>query len=156
MIVCKNYTIVSGVGRDEDELVAFDKALKSAGLHRFNLVPVSSVFPTLAEYHPPRDLKELDRGAIIHVVLSKINVKKEFVDISAGICLAISKISGGGIISEYSGEVNKEKCKSILRERANKIAETHDLFDMTMEFEIMSAKSNPVTYTCCIAAVVLW
>jgi arginine decarboxylase len=157
MIICNNYTIVSGVGKDKDELVAFDKALKNAGIHKFNLVPVSSVLPNLAEYQDPNSLKNIDRGTIIHVVLSKINIKKEPTVISAGVCLAISRKTREGIISEYAGEVNKETCKSILEERIYKIAETHDIWwDLDIKFEILSARTNPSIYTCCVAAVVLW
>jgi arginine decarboxylase len=157
MIICSNYTIVSGVGKDKDELVAFDKALRSAGIHKFNLVPVSSVLPNLAEYQDPNSLKDIDRGAIVHVVLSKINIKKEPTVISAGICLAISKKTKEGIIGEYSGEVSKEICRSMLQERIYKIAETHDIWnDLDMKFEIVTATTSSSVYTCCVAAVVMW
>jgi len=41
--------VVSGIGRGETKLAAFDNALFKAGIENFNLVPLSSVIPPKAE-----------------------------------------------------------------------------------------------------------
>ena len=39
------YTLVSGIGKSQFPLVAFDNALRDAGIGDYNLVRVSSILP---------------------------------------------------------------------------------------------------------------
>jgi len=156
MILARNYTVVWGIGKHEDELVAFDYALKNAGIHKFNLVPVSSIIPTEAEFRPKSELKEIPEGTIMHVVISKINAKKDNVDISAGLAIVSDKITREKIVCECSGEMEKSECRSILCKRVKYIADNHDLVSYKTQFEVISAKTSKDYYTCIVVAVCLW
>jgi len=155
MIFCSNYTIVNGKGKSEDALVAFDKALISAGIEKFNLVPVSSILPYNCEYQPLEKLQELQWGTIIHVVLAKIITKKP-VQISAGICLVKEENSRRTFMVEYEGEVDKKTCRQVLEKRAKLIAKARDIDIENLDFHITSGKGDKSKYTCLITAVCLW
>ena len=150
-----NYTIVRGWGQSEDELVSFDKALLSAGIEKFNLVPVSSILPYRCEYQSFEKLRELQWGTVIHVILAKTIVKGAY-QVSAGLCSVKEEDSGRVFVVEYAGKVNEKECRRILEKRAKLVAEARDFEISDLEFIIESKKGRKNLYTCVIVAICLW
>ncbi|MEM0093285.1 MAG: pyruvoyl-dependent arginine decarboxylase [Thermofilum sp.] len=81
----RKYFVVKGKGLSRTSpLVAFNNALRDAGIHHLNLVPVSSILPSDAS---EESYRELPPGSIAFVVLSETRVKGP-AKISAGISWA--------------------------------------------------------------------
>ncbi len=101
---------VSGEGRHEDALVSFELALRDAGIERFNLVPVSSIYPPQCEVVSVEEgLKELYPGQIVFCVMAKETSNESGKKIFASIGVAIpSDTALHGYITEYHGEWNGE------------------------------------------------
>ena len=61
-----------GVGRDKEYLSSFELALRDAGIEKFNLVSVSSIFPPGCKIVNREDgLKYLKPGQILHCVMAR-------------------------------------------------------------------------------------
>jgi len=61
-----------GVGRHKDYLQSFELALRNAGIEKFNLVTVSSIYPPGCKRIPKDDgLKLMQPGAITFVVMAR-------------------------------------------------------------------------------------
>lgn len=72
MIIPKKVFYVTGSARHPDKLVSFELALRDAGIHRFNLVPVSSIKPPgCEEINKERGLAGLKTGQIVFCVLCR-------------------------------------------------------------------------------------
>ena len=95
----------SGAGSHEDELISFELALRDAGIEKFNLVPVSSIFPPGCEIVEVGDgLEELNPGQIVFCVMAKKTSNREGKKIFASIGGAIPEdTSLHGYLTEYSG-----------------------------------------------------
>lgn len=79
------------------ELVAFDNALRKAGIAELNLVPVSSIWPPGCKIVK---LPNLEPGTIVPAVIAKISSSTPGQKIAAALGIAIGRDSHG-IISEY-------------------------------------------------------
>ncbi|MFX0098878.1 MAG: pyruvoyl-dependent arginine decarboxylase [Candidatus Hodarchaeota archaeon] len=91
-IVPKKVFLTKGLGRDQDKLIAFEYALRSARIQQFNLVPVSSIIPPNCEVVSIDDgLKELKEGQILFCVLSKKESSVLNQNVSASISMALPK-----------------------------------------------------------------
>jgi arginine decarboxylase len=70
--VPKKIFFTKGKGFHRLKLISFEEALKDAGIEKFNLVPVSSIFPPhCIEVKKSEGLKELKTGQIVYIVLAK-------------------------------------------------------------------------------------
>lgn len=94
-----------GIGKHEDELVSFELALRDARIEKFNLVPVSSIFPPGCEIIEREEgLKELFPGQIVFCVMAKMSSGEEGRKICASIGAAIPEDpSLNGYLTEYHG-----------------------------------------------------
>jgi len=64
--VPKKIFFTKGVGSHKEELQSFELALRDAGIEKFNLVQVSSIFPPGCKViSRERGLKELVPGSIV-------------------------------------------------------------------------------------------
>lgn len=110
--------LTSGVGTGEYRLLSFEMALRNAGIHPFNLVRVSSIFPPNCELLPfDEGIKLLKEGAIVHLVLAVNSSNEKGRRINASIGLALPKNPDSfGYISEYESE-------DISQEESGKIAQ---------------------------------
>jgi arginine decarboxylase len=73
MILPKKYFVTKGKGVSSvSPLMAFNNALREAGIHGLNLVPVSSILPPDIVEETPRRLPE---GSIVFLVMSEKRVK---------------------------------------------------------------------------------
>src|SRR3972149_6978296 len=73
MFVPKRVFFTKGVGIHKEELTSFELALRDAGIEKFNLVQVSSIFPPAAKIVPKTvGLKKLSPGQIVFCVMSRL------------------------------------------------------------------------------------
>ncbi|MDO8427252.1 MAG: arginine decarboxylase, pyruvoyl-dependent [Deltaproteobacteria bacterium] len=74
MFVPKRVIFTKGVGTHKEELTSFELALRDAGIEKFNLVQVSSIFPPAAKIIPRSvGIKKLSPGQIVFCVMSKLS-----------------------------------------------------------------------------------
>lgn len=91
VIIPRKYFVVQGKGLSKvSPLMAFDKALREAGISHLNLVPVSSILPPNIE---EESYRKLPPGAITFLVMSEHRVKGP-ARISVGISWARGKPHG--------------------------------------------------------------
>jgi len=94
---------VKGVGVHRHRLASFEDALRDAGIEKFNLVYVSSIFPPKAKILSKNEgLKRLKPGQIVHCVMSRCDTCEPNRLISAAIGLAVPNTADQyGYISEH-------------------------------------------------------
>ena len=106
--------IVWGMSEGKTLLSAFDKALLKAGIHNFNLIPLSSVIPKdsvveeVGTYHASFEI-----GKIQHVVIASVSSKTQDMIISVG--LGWVQTEQGGLFIESAGEFSQEDCEEEIR-----------------------------------------
>ena len=106
--------IVWGKSEGETLISAFDKALIRAGIHNFNLIPLSSVIPPGAMVHEVGSYKSCQRvGGILYVVISSFSSNRPTIQISAG--LGWVQVEGGGLFFESKGECSSKECEEEIR-----------------------------------------
>jgi arginine decarboxylase len=95
--VPKEAALVAGEADGPFELVAFDNALRKAGIAELNLVPVSSIWPVGCKIVK---LPKMVPGTVAPIVISKICSSTPGQKIAAAVGIAIGK-SSHGMVSEY-------------------------------------------------------
>ncbi len=110
-LVPKKVFFTCGSGCHEDELVSFELALRDAGIERFNLVPVSSIYPPGCEVICREDgLKELFPGQIVFCVMARHSSNRAGKRIFASVGAAIpSDSTVHGYLTEYHGVYNESE-----------------------------------------------
>jgi arginine decarboxylase len=101
----KRVFLTSGCGHHKDKLVSFEFALRDAGIHSFNLVRVSSIFPPNCLF-VSRDegLGYLSSGQIVFLVLSEGFTNEEGRIVFSSIGMAVSNDPTlFGYLAEHSG-----------------------------------------------------
>lgn len=92
IFVPKKVFFTKGVGRHQEKLTSFEMALRNAGIEKYNLVKVSSIFPPNCELVDREEgLKQLYPGQIVFCVLSDNSSNEPNRLISASIGCAIPK-----------------------------------------------------------------
>ncbi|MEM2084209.1 MAG: arginine decarboxylase, pyruvoyl-dependent, partial [Nitrososphaerota archaeon] len=104
-MIPKKVFFTTGIGRDKEKLLSFEKALRKAGIEKFNLVPVSSILPPRCEIVTRKEgLKYLSAGEVVFCVLSVNSSDEPNKQIFASIGCAIPHDRNlHGYISEYHG-----------------------------------------------------
>ena len=102
-MIPKYMFLTKGVGRHKDCLQSFELALRNAGIHRCNIVTVSSIVPPGCKLiTKEQGLKMLQPGEITFAVMSKNSVKEPHRLIAASVGMAIpSKKDSYGYLSEH-------------------------------------------------------
>jgi arginine decarboxylase len=97
------FFLTKGVGKHKDYLQSFELALRSAGIHRCNIVNVSSIIPPgCKRISREKGLKMLKPGEITFVVLAKNSINEPHRLIAASIGVAIpSDKNNYGYLSEH-------------------------------------------------------
>lgn len=113
-------SIVWGIGIGDTPVSAFDRALEQAGIHKYNLIELSSVIPSYCEIIETGHWQPLEtqRGDRMYVVLSKAIVPPGEKAQWAGLGW-INVPERGGIFVEVQGDsytVLTTSLKSSLRE----------------------------------------
>ncbi len=109
-MIPKKVFFTKGVGVHKERLASFELALRDAGIEKFNLVYVSSIFPPSCEIVSKEEgLKELQPGAIIYCVMARIETNEPNRLISAAVGLAIPHDKNHyGYLSEHHDFGQKE------------------------------------------------
>lgn len=97
------FFLTKGVGKHKDYLQSFELALRNAGIHRCNIVNVSSIIPPgCKRLSREKGLKMLKPGEITFVVLAKNTTDEPHRLIAASIGVAIpSNRNKYGYLSEH-------------------------------------------------------
>ena len=125
MLVPARIFFTKGVGIHKDRLASFELALRKAGIEKFNLVYVSSIFPP---YCIPVSKEEgfglLSAGQIVYCVMAKNDTQEPKRLISAAIGLArpkdtheygyLSEHHAYGETEEVSGEYAEDLAATML------------------------------------------
>jgi arginine decarboxylase len=96
--------LTKGVGRHREKIASFEEALRDAGIAKFNIVEVSSIFPPRCKLvSRSRGLALLKPGQVIYCVLSKNSTNENRRLIAASVGLAIPKdTSQYGYLAEHA------------------------------------------------------
>ncbi|MCZ7604301.1 MAG: arginine decarboxylase, pyruvoyl-dependent [Melioribacteraceae bacterium] len=103
MYVPKRIFFTKGVGKHKEYLASFESALRDAQIEKYNLVTVSSIFPTGCKRIPvEKGLDELHPGQIVHCVMARnaTNEPNRLISSSIGVALPANK-SMYGYLSEH-------------------------------------------------------
>ncbi|MEM0350500.1 MAG: arginine decarboxylase, pyruvoyl-dependent [Archaeoglobaceae archaeon] len=127
-----------GVGKHPDQLVSFELALRDAGIEKFNLVTVSSIFPPGCEIVTKEEgLKDLYPGQIVFCVMSRMTSCEAGKKIFASIGVAIPENPNlNGYLTEYHGYCNGEEGRH---------AEEMAAYMLRTAFDIEPAKTFNIT-----------
>ncbi len=102
-MVPKKIFFTKGVGRHKEKLASFELALRDAGIEKYNLVYVSSIFPPGCKTISKEDgLKYLSPGEIVHCVMARADTDEHnrLVAVSIGVAIP-SEESQYGYLSEH-------------------------------------------------------
>ena len=101
----KRVFLTKGMGRHKEKLTSFEMALRAAGIEKYNLVKVSSIFPPQCKIIPKeRGLKDLSPGEVVFCVMSDNNTNEPHRLISASVGLAVPRDKKDyGYLSEHHG-----------------------------------------------------
>jgi arginine decarboxylase len=106
--------IVWGKSEGKTLVSAFDRALLEAGIHNFNLIPLSSVIPKNSVVEEVGKVRlSKDVGDVLHVVIASFGCQKPDAIISAG--LGWVQTERGGLFIESKGEFGQEDCEEEIR-----------------------------------------
>uniref|UniRef100_A0A7C3MBK4 Pyruvoyl-dependent arginine decarboxylase n=1 Tax=Archaeoglobus fulgidus TaxID=2234 RepID=A0A7C3MBK4_ARCFL len=144
----------TGVGRHSDALVSFELALRDAGIEKFNLVSVSSIFPPGCEIVSVEEgLKELFPGQIVFCVMSRFTSNEKGKRIFASVGAAIPPTPElNGYLTEYHGYSNGNEGKHA-EENAAYMLKTAFGIEPAKTFSI-AASAEVEDYTTVVAAAV--
>lgn len=111
--VPKEIFLTKGIGRHREKLASFEEALRDAQIARFNLVPVSSIFPPNCKViAKSRGLEKLSSGQILHCVISRnaTDEKRRLIAASVGLAIPTDSKHQHGYISEHHsyGETDEQ------------------------------------------------
>lgn len=104
-MVPKKVFFTKGVGRDKEKLASFELALRDAGIEKFNLVTVSSIFPPNCKIVPrEKGLEDLAPGEVVFCVLARIETDEANRLAVASIgCALPADANNYGYLSEHHG-----------------------------------------------------
>ena len=103
MFVPTKCFFTKGVGIHKDKLASFELALRQAGIEKYNLVYVSSIFPPNCQLVSKEEgLQHLSPGSIVYVVMARNETNEPSRLASAAIGHAMPKESNTyGYLSEH-------------------------------------------------------
>ena len=111
MVVPNKLFLTKGVGRDKERLASFELALRDAGIEKYNLVTVSSIFPPNCKIISKEEgLKYLEPGEIVYCVMARVE-NNEYNRLSAasiGIAVPADE-NQYGYLSEHHSYGENEK-----------------------------------------------
>lgn len=101
-----------GVGRNKEKLSSFEFALRDAGIEKFNLVNVSSIFPPNCKVIPKeKGLEMLKPGQVVFVVMARneTNESNRLVAASVGCAIPADPNTHGYLSEHHSfGQTDEE------------------------------------------------
>lgn len=146
-----HYTIVSGAGKGEHALSAFDNALLDAGIGDYNLVKVSSILPPACKFCETIDAP---KGSIIFTAFGTVTIQDgEIGSTAVAVAIPDDDKQNGVIFEHHSNDATSEKlvvemCKNAMGIRSRSVAE--------IKFSSKTATGESGLYTALISAVAMW
>lgn len=109
-MVPKKIFFTKGVGRHKEKLASFELALRDAGIEKFNLVSVSSIFPPNCKVvNREKGLEDLKPGEIVYCVMARIETNEANRLTAASIgCALPADNTTYGYLSEHHGHGENE------------------------------------------------
>jgi len=126
-LVPKKVFFVKGEGYHRSKLAAFEQALRKAGIEKFNIVNVSSIFPPYCiEIGKEDGLKQLRPGQIIFAVLARedSNEYNRIICASIGVAKPAEKSQYGYLAEHHTFGVKPEKSGDIAEDLAAEMLAT--------------------------------
>jgi len=148
-----HFKVVSGVGRSQYPLVAFDNALRYAGIGDFNLVKVSSVLPANCIY--TEDI-QLENGSILYAAYSTLTLKECEKGVTAVAVAVPTIVNDSGVIFEcslYDAEIDLE---NNVQKMCVEAMENRGKYNSKVISSSQKASGEPACFTSSISAVVMW
>lgn len=119
------YFLVAGAGDAEQELVAFDRALISAGVADVNLVKLSSIVPPGCRHI---NVVELEPGSFVGVAFAHLNSDRRGQRIASAVAVAHpTNPKRPSLVMEYSDFALSEQVERIVIEMARTGIESRGL-----------------------------
>lgn len=148
-----HYTLVSGIGKDEFQLVSFDNALFDAGVYNYNLVKVSSILPSECVYSPAVTAKP---GSIVFAAYSTKSLNEQGI-ISSTIGVGVPKDSKNiGVIMEYSNNGDAIVSESNVKTMVEGAMDLREIpIDKIKTTSIEATASND-KFTTVFSALIMW
>lgn len=110
--------LTRGVGRSRQRLTSFELALRDAGIARFNLVTVSSIFPPGCKMMSrAAGLKYLRCGEIVYCVMARADTDEPHRLVAASIGVAIPRNP------EHYGYLSEHHCHGLNESQSGEYAE---------------------------------
>lgn len=147
----KYYSVVSGAGISRYPLVAFDEALRKAGIGDYNLVEVSSVLPPACEY---RECVDIPKGSVLYTAYAVCTVSEGQVgSVAAAVAIPVSEHESGVIFHAAYPDLDAElhvrnMCSEAM---ANRTRDTAQICSCGIKVYGRSEQ-----YVCGFAGVVMW
>lgn len=145
------YMVVSGMGEGKYPLLAFDNALRDAGIGDFNLVKVSSILPPGCQ---EKDHIDIEHGSVIYAAYSMATVTIDQ-EMMLAVAVAIPQNEKeNGVIFESSSDSDDaeikviEMCRMAMQNRSRRVKEVK-----SSSIHIVGKKD---IYVCGISAVIMW
>lgn len=153
MFIPQYYKIVSGSGESKFPLVAFDKALRNAGIGDFNLVKVSSILPPHCKYSEEIPLMT---GSIIYAAYASITIAKgETGQTAVAVAIPVSS-DENGVIFETSLKQNLENCETLVENMCKEAMEERNRKVKKIEKSSQKIFARSELFVSAISAVVMW
>lgn len=132
-LVPKYMFFTKGTGKHRESLQSFEEALRIAGIARFNLVRVSSIYPADCNIiSRKRGLEKLTAGQIVFCVIAESRTNEPNRLAGAGIGLAVpADKTKHGYISEYHGfGMTRRVCEDYVEDMAASMLATTQGIDL--------------------------
>lgn len=104
--------LTKGIGRHKEKLASFEEALRDAKIAKYNIVPVSSIFPPHCKIiTKEKGVSKLKAGQILHCVISRntCNEPHRMIAASVGVAIPTDKTHHGYLSEHHSfGETDKK------------------------------------------------
>jgi len=104
--------LTKGIGRHKEKLASFEEALRDAKIAKYNIVPVSSIFPPNCKIiTKEKGVAKLKAGQILHCVISRntCNEPHRMIAASVGVAIPTDKTHHGYLSEHHSfGETDKK------------------------------------------------
>ena len=114
-MVPRKVFFTKGTGTHKSQLGSFENALRDAGIAKYNLVEVSSIFPPYAEIvEKDEGISELKPGQILYLVLARnsSNELNRLITASVGLAIPRNRTMYGYLSEHHSyGETAEEAGK---------------------------------------------
>lgn len=107
------FDLVAGGGEGGTPLMAFDGALRAAGVADVNLIRVSSILPAGAG-RVKGLARELPRGILLPTAYGTIGSSVPGDEIAAAVAIGIGHVADPGVIVEYTHRGSREEAEQVV------------------------------------------